>query len=247
VKTRTLAGSAGTPAELDELIVGCRACPRLVTWRERLAVEKRRAYAEQSYWAKPVPSFGAAQPRILIVGLAPGAHGSNRTGRMFTGDRSGQWLYAALYRAGLANQPTATHADDGLELIGTRITAPVHCVPPENKPTTTERDTCRPWLVRELQLTWPTLRVIVMLGSFGWAVLPGALRAAGITTGRRPASLPKFGHGVEAVIDARTIIGCYHVSQQNTFTGRLTETMLDAVFTRACEVAVPRYGEAWPP
>jgi uracil-DNA glycosylase family 4 len=231
VNPTALAGSARTPAELDELIAGCRACPRLVAWREQVAADKRRAYAEQDYWGRPVPSFGVDAPRILIVGLAPAAHGANRTGRMFTGDRSGEWLYAALFRAGLANRPSATHAGDGLELTGVRITAAVHCAPPANKPTTAERDACRSWLLRELQLTWPSVRAVVVLGGFGWAALSGALKATGA------GSLPKFGHGVEAVIDGRTVIGCYHVSQQNTFTGRLTEVMLDAVFARTCALA----------
>ena len=212
----------------------CRACPRLVEWREQVAVRKRRAFADQPYWGRPVPGFGAADARILVLGLAPAAHGANRTGRMFTGDRSGEWLYAALYRVGLANQPTSVSADDGLELSGVRITAPVHCAPPANKPTPGERDTCRPWLVRELELLWPQLRVIVTLGAFGWAALWPTLRRAGIAT---PLRVPVFGHGVEAQVDGRTVLGCYHVSQQNTFTGRLTEPMLDAVFTRAAELA----------
>jgi uracil-DNA glycosylase len=168
------------------------------------------------------------------VGLAPAAHGANRTGRMFTGDRSGEWLYASLYRVGLANQPTAVAADDGLQLHGVRITAPVHCAPPANKPSTAERDACRPWLVRELQLLWPTLRVVVVLGGFGWTTLWPTLRAAGVPT---PAAVPRFGHGAEAEVDGRAALGCYHVSQQNTFTARLTEPMLDAVFTRAAELA----------
>jgi uracil-DNA glycosylase family 4 len=204
-----------------------------VQWREQVAVEKRRAYADEEYWGRAVPSFGAANARVLIVGLAPGAHGANRTGRMFTGDRSGDWLYAALFRAGLANQPTSVNREDGLQLINTRITAPVHCAPPANKPTTEERDACRPWLVRELQLLWPTLRVVVVLGGFGWNALPASLRAAGIAS----RSLPSFGHGVEAEVDGRTLLACYHVSQQNTFTGKLTEPMLDQVFERAKALA----------
>jgi uracil-DNA glycosylase family 4 len=219
---------------LDEHVADCSACPRLVQWREQVAVEKRRAYADEEYWGRAVPSFGPPDARVLIVGLAPGAHGANRTGRMFTGDRSGDWLYAALYRAGLANQPTSVSREDGLQLIGTRITAPVHCAPPANKPTTEERDTCRPWLVRELQLLWPTVRVVVVLGGFGWNALPASLRAAGIET----VSLPTFSHGVEANVDGRTLLACYHVSQQNTFTGKLTEPMLDAIFTRAAALAL---------
>ncbi|MDT4949498.1 MAG: uracil-DNA glycosylase [Pseudonocardiales bacterium] len=195
---------------------------------------KRRSFADQTYWGRPIPGFGADEPRILILGLAPAAHGANRTGRMFTGDRSGDWLYAALYRVGLASQPTAHHAGDGLTLRGTYITAPVHCAPPANKPTPQERDTCRPWLVRELELLWPGLRAVVVLGAFGWAAVWPALRAAGVPL---PERLPVFGHGVEANVDGRIVLGCYHVSQQNTFTGRLTEPMLDAVFARAAGAA----------
>jgi uracil-DNA glycosylase len=168
----------------------------------------------------------------MIVGLAPAAHGANRTGRMFTGDRSGEWLYAALYRAGLASQPTALHKDDGLELRDVYISAPVHCAPPANRPSTEERDTCRPWLVRELQLVEPS--VIVVLGGFGWAALWPALRSAGADL---PTRIPLFGHGVEVPMPDATVLGCYHVSQQNTFTGRLTESMLDGIFTRAKELA----------
>jgi uracil-DNA glycosylase family 4 len=206
----------------------------LVEWRERVALEKRRAFADQSYWGRPVPGFGDPDPRILVVGLAPAAHGANRTGRMFTGDRSGDWLYASLYRVGLANQPTSVAADDGLRLSGVYITAPVKCAPPANKPAPDERDACRPWLVDEIRALWPTLRVVVVLGGFGWATLWPTLREAGVQVPVRP---PKFGHGVEAEAEGRTVLACYHVSQQNTFTGRLTEPMLDAVFTRAVELA----------
>jgi uracil-DNA glycosylase family 4 len=212
----------------------CRACPRLVEWRERVAAEKRRAFADQTYWGRPVPGFGAADPKIVVVGLAPAAHGANRTGRMFTGDRSGDWLYASLHRLGLANQPTAVSASDGLALRDVYITAPVKCAPPANKPAPDERDACRPWLVGELRLLWPGIRSVVVLGAFGWAALWPALRDAGIPT---PARFPAFGHGVEADADGRTVLGCYHVSQQNTFTGRLTEPMLDAVFRRAKQIA----------
>ncbi|HZC74149.1 MAG TPA: uracil-DNA glycosylase [Jatrophihabitans sp.] len=219
---------------LDARLSVCHACPRLVAWREQVARDKRRAFADQTYWGRPVPGFGPSAARILVLGLAPAAHGANRTGRMFTGDRSGDWLYAALHRVGLANQPTSVSADDGLQLSGVRITAPVHCAPPANKPTPEERDTCRPWLVRELELLWPGLRVIVTLGAFGWAALWSTLRTAGIPV---PLRTPAFGHGTEAEVDGRTVLGCYHVSQQNTFTGRLTEPMLDAVFTRAAKLA----------
>jgi uracil-DNA glycosylase len=212
----------------------CRACPRLVSWREGVAAAKRRAYADEEYWGRPVPGFGAADPRILIVGLAPGAHGANRTGRNFTGDRSGDWLYASLYRCGLANQPTSVAADDGLVLDRTRIVATVRCAPPDNKPAPSERDTCRPWLVRELELLWPAVRAVVVLGAFAWVGLWPTLRAAGVDD---PRPMPRFAHGAEIALDGRVVFGCYHVSQQNTFTGKLTEPMLDAVFGRAAELA----------
>jgi uracil-DNA glycosylase len=231
-----LARTARTTGQLNARVVDCRACPRLVAWRELVAVEKRRAFADQTYWGRPVPGFGDPDPRILVVGLAPAAHGGNRTGRMFTGDRSGDWLYASLFRVGLANQPTSVAADDGLRLNGVYITAPVKCAPPANKPLPQERDTCRPWLVREVQLMWPRLRTVVVLGGFGWAAVWSTLRIAGVPIPLRP---PSFGHGVEAQADGRTVLACYHVSQQNTFTGRLTEPMLDAVFRRAAELAGP--------
>lgn len=231
---RRLAGSARTLDDLAARSSVCRACPRLVEWREQVAVEKRRAFAHETYWGRPVPGFGDPAARTLIVGLAPAAHGANRTGRMFTGDRSGDWLYASLYRVGLANQPTSVSADDGLTLRGVRITAPVRCAPPANKPTPEERDICRGWIAREIGMLWPTLRSIVVLGGFGWAALWPSLRAAGVPL---PERLPLFGHGVETEVDGRTVIGCYHVSQQNTFTGRLTESMLDAVLARAAALA----------
>jgi uracil-DNA glycosylase family 4 len=229
-------GLAGTASaeQLTARVSVCRACPRLVEWREQVAVEKRRAFADQTYWGRPIPAFGVDAPRILILGLAPAAHGANRTGRMFTGDRSGDWLYASLHRVGLANQPTSVSATDGLALRGVRITAPVHCAPPANKPTTEERNACRPWLVRELELLWPGVRVLVVLGGFGWTTLWPTLRAAGVPV---PDRVPAFGHGAEASVDGRTVLGCYHVSQQNTFTGRLTEPMLDAVLDRAAQLA----------
>ena len=229
-----LATTARTLREVSARSTVCRACPRLVAWREQVAAEKRRAFADQDYWGRPVASFGADDPRIIVVGLAPAAHGANRTGRMFTGDRSGDWLYASLFRTGLANQPTSVRADDGLELRGVRLIAPVRCAPPANKPTPEERDTCRGWLDRELALLWPGVRVVVVLGGFGWQAVWPVLARVGAEV---PAQLPKFAHGAEAVIGDRTVLGCYHVSQQNTFTGRLTEPMLDAVFARAAQLA----------
>ncbi len=212
---------------LAEEVSGCRRCPRLVEWREQVAREKRAAFRDQEYWGRPVPGFGDPRARLLVVGLAPAAHGANRTGRMFTGDRSGDWLYRALFRAGFANQPTSTDRDDGLRLDGAFITAPVKCAPPANKPTPAERDACRPWITREVELL-TEVRVVVALGGFGFAE---AARLLGVP-GR-----PKFAHGVEVEVPGGvTLVGCYHVSQQNTFTGRLTEEMLDAVFARAREL-----------
>ncbi len=223
--------SSRSLAVLDARVTVCRACPRLVQWREQVAAEKRRAFADEPYWGRPIAGFGVTDPRLLIVGLAPAAHGGNRTGRTFTGDRSGDWLYASLYRIGLANQPTSVHAADGLELFDTRIVAAVRCAPPANKPTPAERDTCLPWLVRELQLVLGTVRSIVVLGGFGWSALWPALRQAGIEL---PPRVPLFGHGVEVELPGGIgVFGCYHVSQQNTFTGRLTEQMLDGVLSRA--------------
>jgi uracil-DNA glycosylase family 4 len=219
---------------LDEEVAQCRACPRLVAWREQVAQEKRAAFRDQTYWGRPVPGFGPPDAALAIVGLAPAAHGGNRTGRIFTGDRSGDVLYAGLHAVGLANQPIATHRDDGLRLHRTRITAPVHCAPPANKPTPAERDTCRPWLVRELTLLRPTLRAVVVLGAFGWQALLPALSAAGWPV---PAPRPRFGHGTEVALDGLHLLGCYHVSQQNTFTGRLTPAMLVEVLRRAAELA----------
>ena len=218
---------------LDREITGCRACPRLVAWREAVAADPPKRFRGQDYWARPVPGFGDRRAAIVLIGLAPAANGANRTGRMFTGDRSGDWLYAALFRAGLANQPRSIDSGDGLELAGAYVTAAVRCAPPANKPTTAERDRCRPFLDRELALL-PNARVIVALGSFGWAA---ALR--GLADGGRivPRPKPKFGHGAEAAIGELTLIGSYHPSQQNTFTGRLTEAMLDSVLDRAKQLA----------
>jgi uracil-DNA glycosylase family 4 len=230
-----LAVEASSVEELDAAVSVCRACPRLVGWREEVALARRAAYADQVYWGRPAPGFGPADARIAVVGLAPAAHGANRTGRVFTGDRSGDWLYAALHRAGLANQPTSVHAGDGLALTDTRVVASVRCAPPANKPTPAERDTCLPWLARELALLASTLRVVVVLGAFGWQALWPALAAAGL--GTPPAPRPVFEHGAEVRTGALSVLGCYHVSQQNTFTGRLTEPMLDAVLARARTLA----------
>lgn len=223
-------------AELDTAVADCRACPRLVAWREEVARTKRAAFADQTYWGRPVPGFGPPDAALAIVGLAPAAHGANRTGRMFTGDRSGDVLYAALHAVGLASQPTSTHIGDGLRLHGVRITAPVRCAPPANKPTPAERDTCRPWLVRELELLAPTLRAIVVLGGFGWQSALTALTAAGWDV---PRPRPRFGHGAHAVLEPSglQLFGCYHVSQQNTFTGRLTPAMVEDVLRRARDAA----------
>ncbi|WP_369136694.1 uracil-DNA glycosylase [Modestobacter versicolor] len=241
--TRTAGGvrraAAGTRelAVLDERISGCRACPRLVAWREEVAEVKRASFRAEEYWGRPVPGLGPADARIAVVGLAPAAHGGNRTGRVFTGDRSGDWIFAALWRAGLANQPTSVAKDDGLELTAVRVCAAVRCAPPANAPTPDERDTCSPWLARELALL-PRLRAVVVLGGFGWTALWPVLGAAGYAL---PRPRPAFGHGVEVTLTGPagplTLLGSYHVSQQNTFTGRLTEPMLDAVLHRATELA----------
>jgi uracil-DNA glycosylase family 4 len=210
----------------------------LVAWREEVAVGKRKSFADQPYWGRPIAGWGADEPRILIAGLAPAAHGGNRTGRVFSGDRSGDWLFASLHRVGLANQPTSEHAGDGLRLTGTRMIAAVRCAPPANAPTPAERDTCAPWYRRELELVLPTTRAIVCLGKFGYDVLLNALQSVGATV---PKPRPKFGHAVEHPIQTPhgliTVIGCFHPSQQNTFTGKLTAQMLDAVLTRAKSIA----------
>jgi uracil-DNA glycosylase family 4 len=221
--------------ELDQLnttVAGCRACPRLVEWRELVAREKRASFADQEYWGRPVPGYGDPEARVLIVGLAPAAHGGNRTGRVFTGDRSGDWLFASMYRTGWANQPTSVHRDDGLKLLGAYISAVVKCAPPANKPTIDERDRCLPYLVKEMELL-PRASVLVALGSFGW---DGALRALAAAGHATPKPKPRFGHLAEATIGNRTLVGSFHPSQQNTFTGKLTEPMMDAVFVRAREL-----------
>lgn len=220
--------------QLQRDLVGCRACPRLVEWRERVAVEKRAAYRDDRYWGKPVPAFGDPDAAILVVGLAPAAHGANRTGRMFTGDRSGDWLYRALHRAGLASQPTSTNRGDGLRLDDVLVTAAVRCAPPANKPTPTERDACRVWLEREMD-TLARVRVIVALGGLAFSQMLRLSVDRGLPV---PRPRPKFGHGVEVALgDGPTLLASYHPSQQNTFTGTLTETMFDDVWARARELA----------
>lgn len=225
-------------AELDAQLIDCRACPRLVEWREQVAREKRRAFADQEYWGRPVPGIGPADARLLIVGLAPAAHGGNRTGRMFTGDQSGDFLFSAMYLAGLVSQPHSVSMDDGLELFDTRITAPVHCAPPQNKPTVEERDRCSRWLHGELELLAPTARSVITLGAFGWQ---STLRTFGALGWTVPRPAPKFGHGASTILtrdDATLeVFGCYHVSQHNTFTGRLTVEMLVDVLRAAATSA----------
>jgi uracil-DNA glycosylase len=223
---------------LQAEIESCRACPRLVEWREDVGAQKRRAFMDWDYWARPVPGFGDPRARLLVLGLAPAAHGANRTGRVFTGDRSGDWLFAALHRAGFANQPESTHRDDGLVLRDAWVTAAVKCAPPDNRPTPPERDLCQPFLLREIEAL-TGLRAILCLGRFGWDQAIRALRASGRTI---PTPLPRFGHGVSARVDDVTLVGSYHPSQQNTFTGRLTREMLDSALVsarRAIESGAP--------
>ena len=228
--------AANSLEELDAALVECRACPRLVAWREQVAAAPRAAFRGETYWARPVPGFGDPQAGILVVGLAPAAHGANRTGRMFTGDRSGDFLVAAMHRAGLANQPVSVNRDDGLVLTGIRMTAPVRCAPPANVPTPQERRTCAPWLGRELELVGP--RVLVVLGGFGWQAVLTTLSEQGWAV---PRPRPTFGHGAEVTLTrdeaSLVLVGCFHVSQQNTFTGRLTPGMLDGVLERAKRLA----------
>ena len=209
-------------ATLEREITSCRRCPRLVEWREKVACEKRAAFSDETYWGRPVPGFGDPDARVVILGLAPAAHGANRTGRFFTGDRSGDFLFAALHRTGFASRPVSRHREDGLELYGLWISAAVRCAPPQNRPTPAERDACLPYAGRELELL--EAQVVVCLGAFAW---DAALRLYGL----RPK--PRFGHGAEVVAGATALLGCYHPSQQNTFTGVLTPAMLDAVLLRA--------------
>jgi uracil-DNA glycosylase family 4 len=242
---------ASTAEEVRELALGaesldslmarqsvCRACPRLVEWREEVAITRRKSFQEERYWGRPIPGWGDPEPSILIVGLAPAAHGGNRTGRVFTGDRSGDFIFASLYRCGLSAQPTSVSAGDGQRLIGARVAAVVRCAPPDNKPTPQERDTCAPWLTAELRMIAPSLRVIVCLGGFAWQALWPVLGQTGYEI---PRPRPAFAHGAEATLRAEDradvlLLGCYHPSQQNTFTGRLTSDMLDAIFTRAATI-----------
>lgn len=238
--------SAGTPvardaddvrrlahgADLDELdarVSVCSACPRLVTWREDVARAKRASFADQPYWGRPIPGWGASDPSLLIVGLAPAANGGNRTGRIFTGDPSADWLFASLHRTGWAVQPTSEHSGDGQRLVDARMVATVRCAPPENKPTAVERDTCAPWIAAELALL-PTVRAVVALGSFGW---DGAVRSLVAAGAPAPTTRPRFGHGAEVDLGGVTLLGCYHPSPHNTYTRRLTAEMTDAVFERA--------------
>ena len=222
---------------LAEEVAHCRRCPRLVQWREQVARERRAAFADEAYWGRPLPGFGDPAARVLAFGLAPAAHGANRTGRMFTGDRSGDFLFAALARTGFANQPSSTSPDDGLRLSGLRITAAVRCAPPANRPTPVERDNCLPWSERELRLL-DEVRVIVCLGAFAWDAALRLLDSIAPAGAPKLKPRPRFAHGAEVrVAQSLTMLGCYHPSQQNTFTGRLTEPMLDAVLNRAGELA----------
>ena len=220
---------------LDKAIVKCRQCPRLVQWREEVAVTKRKSYENEKYWGKPVPGFGPSNARLIILGLAPGAHGANRTGRVFTGDSSGDWLYRALHKAGLAKIATSTSAQDGQELIDTRILCAVRCAPPDNKPSTEEKATCAPFLENEIELLLPTAKSLLALGSFAWDSIYRTLKDLGCEV---PAPKPKFGHGEKYSFSGsdgkkRQVVGCYHPSQQNTFTGKLTENMLDRAISQA--------------
>lgn len=224
--------------QLDAEVSVCRACPRLVEWRERVAVDKRKSYAAEPYWGRPAPGWGSPRPRVMVVGLAPAAHGANRTGRVFTGDRSGDFLFAALHRAGLANQSLCVDAADGLALNDTRIVAAVRCAPPANAPTPAERSTCAPWFDAEWRIAGQDVRVVIALGGFAWRAVLDMIRAAGGSVGR---PVPKFGHGATAALRTPhgevTLMGVYHPSQQNTFTGKLTPAMLDAVFSQAASLA----------
>ncbi|GIW82206.1 MAG: uracil-DNA glycosylase [Gemmatales bacterium] len=229
------AGGSDKVADLEHLalrICACRRCPRLVAWREKVAREKRAAFAQETYWGKPVPGFGDPRASVLVCGLAPAAHGANRTGRIFTGDRSGDWLFEALFQTGFANQPHSTHRDDGLKLSGCYVTACVRCAPPANRPTTAERDNCLPFLAEELSLL-KNVKVIVCLGAYAWEGMLRVLRMSGHE--RKPKV--RFAHGAQTMIGPYHLLGCYHPSQQNTFTGRLTKPMLVGMLERARQLA----------
>ena len=230
---RATADRVAALGTLTAEIVACRRCPRLVAWREQVAQEKVARFRDETYWGRPVPGFGDAAARILLVGLAPAAHGGNRTGRVFTGDASGDFLFAAMHAVGLANQPTGRSADDGLALLDAYIAAPVRCAPPANKPTPEERATCQPYLERELELL-ADVRVLVALGAIAWE---SCFRVIAALTGEDARPRPRFGHGAEARVGAYTVVGSYHPSQQNTFTGKLTQPMLRDVLTTAQELA----------
>ena len=228
-------GSSTFAAELGRLreeLIECRQCPRLVAWREKVAREKRAAYRDDEYWGRPVPGFGDPEASVMVVGLAPAAHGANRTGRMFTGDRAGDWLFGAMHRAGFANQALSRDRQDGLVLKGAYVTAGVRCAPPGNRPTTGERDRCADFLRREVEIMWERLHTVVALGGFAHAVVLRTLAERGVAI---PRPRPKFGHGAEVDLGKVVLLGSYHPSQQNTFTGRLTEEMFDAVWGRAAE------------
>ena len=233
-----MAAAAKSVEQVDAGVSVCRACPRLLQWREEVAVVKRKSYADQPYWGRPAPGFGSTRPRVLVVGLAPAAHGANRTGRVFTGDRSGDFLFGSLYRSGLANQQASTDSADGLQLKAVRVVAAVRCAPPGNAPTPAERGNCAPWLDAEWRLTGTDVRVIVALGGFAWQVALAMIRRVGGTVST-PA--PKFGHGTLATLSMPSgpvqLLGCYHPSQQNTFTGRLTPAMMDDVFATALAIS----------
>ncbi len=248
-QVRQLAAT-GDVAALEAQVSVCRACPRLVAWREDVARTKRRSFVDEPYWGRPIAGWGDRTPRVLVVGLAPAAHGGNRTGRIFTGDRSGDWLFAALHRAGLATAPTSEHAGDGQRLVGTRMLAAVRCAPPDNRPTPTERDACAPWLLAELAAVLPSTVVVVALGSYAWLAVLRSWASLGADV---PRPRPRFGHGAQAPLVAADghrvlLLGSFHPSQQNTFTGRLTAPMLDAVLARAAHVAgLGRAGSSQPP
>ncbi|MBR7833390.1 uracil-DNA glycosylase [Actinospica durhamensis] len=234
------AAAADSVEQLDAALIGCRACPRLVEWREEVGRVRRRAFADCDYWSRPVPGFGPANAPLVIVGLAPAAHGGNRTGRAFTGDPSGDVLFPALYDVGLATRPTSTDRDDGTELVGVRITMPVHCAPPDNKPTIAERDACRPWLMRELTLLRPTTRVFLAFGAYAWQALLPILADSGWIV---PRPRPGFGHGAEVELEHQAdgqrvrLIGCYHPSHRNIATRTLTPEMLRDVLAQAAHAA----------